>query len=155
MTTRKTDLQLASIRRAEQKVKRIPARLRPIIAAVHLDIAEDLERVVRIGGREVSRRVARTVRIERQPGSAGTTLKVVSGGRYRGTDAFFAHLLDGGTAAGFRKYRRRRKGKGGADGFFHPGTRPSGYHRAAYRLRRNEYRRIKNRRIRAALRARS
>lgn len=153
MATFRTDLDRLSIERAERKVRRMPARLVPVIADIHRDIAEDLARVVRVGGNEVSRRVGRTVRIEAQRGSQGTSLSVVSGGRYRGVDAFFAHLLDGGTSAGFRKYRSRAKRKRGKGGFFHPGTRPTGYHRAAYRLRRDEYRRMKNRRIRAALKA--
>lgn len=144
MTTRAERRNRIEFDRARRRVERIPKRMRPLIGQAIRENARDFRRIVRIGAAAVSQRVARSVRAEQVPGSRGLFWRVVSGGQARGVDAFFAHLLDGGTAAGFRRYRRgtarRRRARGQrARGFFHPGTRETGFHRGALRVHRRRY----------------
>lgn len=122
------------IKKAQARMRRIPAKVRGRVAdateANAKSLLRDIEQGVPIGRTRALRRSPRAASL---PGSAGTTWRTTSGD----SDAFYAHMVDGGTKPGRRQIKRGpRRGQS----FDHPGTRAVGFHRARARLRRPEYR---------------
>ena len=144
------------VRAADAYIRRFPRRARPGVERELREVAKDFRRVVRIGAFAVSQRIGQTVRAEafRTFGRSVFGWRVIAGGRYRGVDAFFAHMTDKGTKAGFRRYRSRARKQRGRPGFYHPGTPATGFQTGAYRIRKREYMRRIRTSIRVGLRGR-
>lgn len=120
--------------KAMAKARRLPPRVALQVRAATEANARSLLRDIEVGmpvGRTGQLRLS--PRAEPVRGSLDTAWRTTSGN----AKAFYAHMVDGGTKPGRRMISRGpRKGQG----FNHPGTRPVGFHRARYALRRAEYR---------------
>jgi hypothetical protein len=123
-----------------RKVARMPPALRGSVGRASREMAFELGREVKMGAAAIARthKLERSVKVESIAGSNNTSWRVVSGGG----DAFYGHMVDGGTRAGMRKVRQRlRKGRFAKSPYFHhPGSRATGYHRGRYRLKRKDFR---------------
>ncbi len=121
------------LERMKRKVRRMPVALRASTGRAARENAFDLLRGIQIGVPKRTRDLLRSAKAEPLTGSSKTGWRVVSGGG----DAFYGHIVDGGTRPGRRRITRgRRKGQS----YDHPGTRATGYHRGRYRLEKRAYR---------------